>query len=476
MPAVEAKYQKPVESSMGDPASQEFRARKDEIDLYWKYYDGDQKLPLKIKKGQDENIILNHCGEAIDDLVDFFGDEPPTIQLPGGFDRQKQADGTLVETRSDEQVMLDEFWDDNDIEEFIINLGLSGFVSGHNYVRQLVFDDGAERYVRNALIDPRTIQVFWSENNYNAPLWYRLSWNNGDEARRQDIVPVNLPGVSDVVMGVDPEAKWLVIEYVQKKGSPNFEIADDGNAIDAWGYDFPPILDWKNGYAPYQYYGKSDLKSAVKLNDAINFVASNTGKIIKFHASPKTVITGTEGHEFVEAAPDSVYTMEAKDAKVTNLEMQSDLSSSMNYQDKLEASFFTKMGVVSMSNTKDKLGPMTNFTVRMVFLKTIKRTQRKQTTYGKAIAELSRRALVLMGVEDAVLPTVTWSDPLPVNRLELLTAAEKEQSIGTVSKQTLSEELGRDYTTEQVQIAEEDVKESERQTQDIVRRQQVGAI
>ena len=87
------------------------------------------------------------------------------------------------------------------------------------------------------------------------------------------------------------------------------------------------------------YYGDPDLVRP-ELNDALNFVASNTMRIIKHHGHPKTIGTGMRASEVQETAVDGFWSVPNPDAKIANLEMQSDLGSSMAFLQLLQQWFF----------------------------------------------------------------------------------------------------------------------------------------
>jgi len=144
-----------------------------------------------------------------------------------------------------------------------------------------------------------------------------------------------------------------------------------------------------------------------------------------------------------------------KDSNIFNLEMQSDLASSMNMLQKLEGAFFNAARVIDTSTIQDKLGQITNFGVRMMFSDQIEATQDKRERYGMGIAEAFRRMLVIRGLTVDEPPAAVWDDPLPMNRIELITAAAQEKQLGVVSKQTLSDDLGRNFAVEQERMAEE---------------------
>ena len=81
-------------------------------------------------------------------------------------------------------------------------------------------------------------------------------------------------------------ASWLVRDLVRERGR-SWEIKQEL----MWGFPWAPIVDWQNLPDPEDYYGDPDLVRP-ELNDALNFVASNTMRIIKHHGHPKTIGVG----------------------------------------------------------------------------------------------------------------------------------------------------------------------------------------
>jgi hypothetical protein len=226
-------------------------------------------------------------------------------------------------------------------------------------------------------------------------------------------------------------------------------------ASDWWPWEFAPIVDWRNKVRAFSYYGASDIRHAPDANDAINFLESNTGRIIKFHAHPRTIIKGmSQDGRIAEAGPDGMYTVPGQ-ADVYNLEMQSDLSSSMAFTDKKIADFFAACRVVDPTVVKDKVGQLTNFGVRMLFNDMLEMTEEKRRIYGAWLGEAYRRLLIMSGYDAPDVPVAHWPDALPVNRLEQLQAAQIELGLGTTSRQSISADLDRDYDVEQEQIREE---------------------
>jgi hypothetical protein len=454
MPAIFPHYDV-KDKRLNEAGITEIRSRKKLIDKYWDYYYGIQEPSLKIGQGGiDYNVTINVSSQAIDKMVSFFVPTSPKIIIKGGIDREKQGD-TLIEMRTPQQEALDSFWSDNQLDDLVLDIALSGFITGHTFMR-LIMPTLAGELPGIGLIDARNIVTFWDITKTDRRLFYRLIWqldSLGNEQRVQDIVPIwlltheeGMPIVEDFSEG------WMIFEY--KRGAQNsLELID----LDRWPFEFPPIIDWKNSQAPFLYYGQSDLKHR-KLNDALNFVASNTNKIIYHHAGPQTIVTGATLPDNPDFGPDKIMEIPDPEANVYNLEMQSNLEASMALMDTLRASFFAQARVVDLATVKDKLARVTNFGVRMIYSDMLDMIANKRQFYGNGLAEISRRALVLMGenadsIDDIF---VDFEDPLPNDRLEMIQSLQIEQQVGILSRQTVAKDMNRDVAVELDNLEEEE--------------------
>jgi phage terminase large subunit-like protein len=464
MPGVFPVYQ-PDNKAANEAGDAERKERLAQLDRNWLYYNqGYVDLPLKVRAGKvNDNVIINLNAQAVDQEVAFFAPKPPEFIVPDGQTRAPDATGKLAVTLSPEQEAVKAFLKDNDFDEQIVDIALSGFITGHSFVRLYEPDNGdaitPDNPPRMTLLDPRLVSVFWDISDIRRVLWYRLTWemkdgNGKSDYRRQDIVPSWLvPQEPTVTAEGDPQpvaadtVTWWIIEYESKN---NFQWTERGR--DEWIYPFAPIVHWKNAYAPHEFYGRSDLRHTA-ISDAANFIASNTARIIRFHAHPRTIARGMDASGMTETAVDGMWSI--GEGEIFNLEMQSDLGSSLNYLDMLRRAYFTQMRVVDLSTVKDNLGQITNFGVRMMFKDMLDNITHKRSVYGNGLSEVVRRALVMMGFGEVERPEDKWSDPLPTNKLEIVTALEKENTLQLTSKQTMQEELGRDPVIESERMSEE---------------------
>jgi len=411
---------------------EERRIRHALLNLYWQYYEGDQKRFLDVKTGSyDDNVIYNLCGQAVERSVHFLFPEPPTLKY------SKKVDQKKVET----------LWKEEFMPSFLTDIAISGLVSGHVFLRI----DNSDENPSFINIDPRVMTVFWDVRRADTALWYRMTWAEGSEYDRdkffiEDYVP------NKYLSNVDTDEGWSIITYkwVPQKTVTLQQIGEP----ELWNYPFAPIVDWKAQPLPFNFYGPSLLRH-LHVNDVLNFLASNTNRILRFHAHPKTIITGAGQQALEQTSIDEVWAIPTADAKVFNLEMQSDLKASMEMMDKTRAAFFAQAHVVDTTSYKDKIGQITNFGVHVLFADMVDHTKVMHQLYGRGLQEATRRALIIMGSNNNIgIPNIVWADPLPVNQTERVNAVKIEQSIGVTSPQTLSESLDRDFDQEQTRIKE----------------------
>lgn len=412
-------------------ASSERRERIRQIDHYFDYYKGNHHRWLKKAAGQlkDENITINLCGRAVDKLDEFI-DVPERFELPGENNNDNP-----------QRTALEGAWDS--LKDVAQEASLAGLISGHFFVKLYTDLDNRPQFTA---LDSRHVTVFWDVTNIRYPLFYRMEWKIGETAYRQDIVPDYM--LLDEVTLARPQS-WTIIDYRETRSSTWIETARQ-----EWPYAFAPIIEWPLKKLPNSYYGASMLYRSTELNDSINFVVSNTARILKHHAHPKTFVFGVKlaGEDAVGGMWDDL----PSDARVETLELQSDLQSSLALVNLLKADFFATQRVLDFSTIKDKLGNLTNFGVRMLFSDMTALTESIRVGNGKGFAEALRRVMEMSGVSMPVPPTAQWADPLPANRLEVLEAAKVEKELGTTSLETLTTEIGRDPELEAQRKADED--------------------
>lgn len=403
--------------AVDDALRKEAKERGDLSEAAWEYYHGKHRKPLKVRTGQpDDNIILNLCRRVADQSVSLLVGHPPEFQIEEG-------------TQTPEETRLDEVLEANHWDILLHDVATAGAVTGHVVLR-LVQKPERIRIVR---LPTASFAAFWKPDDMDAIVFYTVSWQNAEnENVRQDIVREG--------------NGWRVYEWALRRNvwTP---VAEE-----SWPYEWPPVLDWKNLPNPGEYYGESDIIHA-DMNDMVNFVASNTNRIIRHHAHPKTIGIGMQADQVQETTVDGFWSVPNAQAQIFNLEMQSDLRSSMDFMNLVRSAFFSVSRAVDLSVFGDQVGRVTNFGLRVLFQDALNKLETKRSLYGAGFEELCKRALDMagMGYEHDIM--LHWPEALPYNDAEVVQVLAQELELGLMSKETAAKERGRDWEAEQERMA-----------------------
>jgi hypothetical protein len=411
------------------------------------YYTGDHRPQLKVKQGtKDDNIIQNFVGLAVDRSVSRLWRGGVEFKLPEGADEQEKY--------------LKRVWELNKKPLFQYQEGLHGSIYGTYYakIRPEGVTDPYTGDLYPALIplDPEIIRVQTDPQDQNYVKGYRIEYTVRvpvDEFMTRDV------SYREIIRRGEGEGEspdtWIVENWEQQEGGL-WQMVDST----VWPYDFPPVMHGKNLPSLKSCYGDSDIDDAINVQDKSNFVVSNTGKIIKHHASPKTIGTGFSIAEMkpLDDSPDSMWAIPSKDAKLFNLEIQSDLASSRAFAQDLRQSIFDISREVDISSMADKLGALTNFGLHVLWSDALDKNDTKRQLYGDFLLELNRRLLVLAGFTGPASDPgrIVWGEPLPVNVLEDMQTDQLALDMGIIDKGTVAERYKYRYgkTWEEIQEAQ----------------------
>ncbi len=398
--------------------------RAAKIAMLWGYYRGSHARPLKPNPGApDDNVIVNLARQVVDQGVAFLFPRPPRRTFPPDAPPEAARD-------------LDAVWRSVGEAQFLADMALTGFVSGHVFIKLDPYSGGLPRPV---ILDPALVTAFWSEQDITRVTGYRIAWEGpGQIAHRQDISQEG---------GI-----WTLRDSVRDPNTGRWEV--EGETI--WPYPCAPIVDWKNLPNPHRRYGRSDLEHAA-LNDAVNFVASNINRILRYHAHPKTIGTGVSAGDIQETSVDSFWTVPNTEANIYNLEMESDLGSSLTYLDWLRDAFFAEARMVDVQARRAELANVTNFGLRMMFRDQLDKNTLKQQLYGAGLSAVNAGLLAILGHEPAA-PALQWADPLPANDEAQVARLAREVDLGILSAESAAAQRGYEWEQERARIAESEGK------------------
>jgi hypothetical protein len=404
------------------------------------YYDGDQRKPLatsinpKTGAAIDDNLLLNNIKLVVNRSTSRLYKGGVKFKLPEGSEAQQEY--------------IDTIWDLNKKEIILFHTGLLGAVHGTCYFK--VVPDGVldpytnKAYPRLVPISHRIIRVKTHPEDVNEVEEYRIEYSCMEERNGRMVEVVHreitkhatIEGMDEIGMRYTAKAETWVIETWEKVGSAPFEMT----YVENWLYPFPHIMHWKNLPSQEGCYGDDEISDLINPQDKLNFTVSNTGKIIKFHASPTLAVTGTSPTQVqaVDVATGQIVVLPDKDAKIFVLESTSDLASSRSFVQDLKDDIFNLGREPNIS--QDKMGAMTNFALRVLYGDALDKNDTKRQLYGDALLELNRRLLVLANYTgEASRPgTIQWGEVLPINATEELAADKVALDMGIIDKESLA--------------------------------------
>lgn len=399
--------------------------RLQDIKRRWDYYRGNFPLSFKVEPNRpNDNTIINFARICVDKSVSF---------LFSGVDFEIEEQDKL--SVSEEDRYLDAVWKQANKNIFLHQLGVNGAIAGHAFIK--IKRDPRLPYPRLINLDPENVSVIWELEDYQQPVQFRIEWSGIDHrtaraaARRQIISRIN-------------ENAWEIYDEISR-GDGKWERLGQ----EKWAFPFAPIFHCQNLPNPNEFYGESDLTDdVIHINERINFVASNIARILRFHAHPKTWARGVSARE-LDMSVDSLITINTPDGVLQNLEMQSDLSSSLEFYQRLVDAFHEIIRIPDVAvGRSENLGALSGIALKLMFAPLIEKTQTKRALYGQMLTDLNDKLFILNN--QRVSTICNWADPLPTDLQQMLALRD----LG-VSQKTILNQLGYNAETELAQTQAE---------------------
>lgn len=383
----------------------------------WQAYHGDAPKPLKVRQGDpDDNVQVNLARVIVDKAVAFLFGKNVSFELG-------------EQQRTPPEEWLDACWEANGRELTLQKLALNGAVCGHAWVKLALVPN--QVYPRVIVLDPATVSVGLSPDDIEQVAWYKIQYNASDPRTGEPLVRRQW---------IEPDgAGWRIVDEESRGGGGWLTLAET-----RWQYAWSPVLDCQNLPLPNEFWGMADLESDVlDLNASIDFVLSNLKRIIRFHAHPKTWARGVSKDQ-IDINVDSVILLNNDAAELHNLEMQSDLSSSIALYDRMREALHEVAQVPEVATGKlDGIGALSGLALQILYQPLIERTEVKRRTYGALLVELNRRLLEIGGFGPDNHTALHWPEMLPSDAVTERQTALLDQQLG-VSRDTLLQQLGYD--------------------------------
>lgn len=415
-------------------AQMESHARLLAIQKAWDAYNGQLAKPLKVLPGNpDDNVRVNFARGVVDEgVAALFGDD--LIFEVTGTD----GEDDLSASAKASDAKLRAFWKQNRRMTTLTKLGVNGAVTGDAFFRMVQPGPG-QGCPRLLVLDPATVTPVWANDDYEDVLWYVIQWNSVDPYTRKP------QANRQVIEKGEGGTYWTITDYVSIGDRPDFQQVGDE---EIWDFAHSPIFHCQNLPAANCYFGVPDLEEdTIDVNVAINLTTSNIQRILRYHAHPKTWGRGI-GNKDLQTRPDNMLLFQNEAAELHNLEMQSDLKSSLDFYRLLKEGFHVVARHPEIATGKlDQVGQLSGLAMQILYRPLSQKTKTKRLTYGEMLDDLNSFALEFMGEAAEQACTTHWPDVLPTDSKEEADTAIELNTLG-VSKDTLLTRLGYDAELE----------------------------
>ncbi|MGZ3677030.1 MAG: phage portal protein [Ktedonobacterales bacterium] len=405
--------------------------RLEQMRSAWDAYRGKFPQPLHNRpRRNNDSVILNRCGPIVDKGVSFLFGKHIGFQVGEDADPRSQA-------------WLDAFWKANRKMAFLHNLGVNGGVTGHVFVKLLE----ATPYPRLVVLDTTMLSVEHAPDDIENVRAYIISYTGNAEPSSATVTEYRKR--IERTGNLDGD-EWRIVEQKRVGG-----VWIDGT-VTPWPYPFSPIRQRQNLPAPNQFWGAPDLTPDIlQLNRDINFVASNVQRIIKYHAHPKTWVTGLNGNK-LSVAPDETIIL-PEGATMGALEMHSDLASSMAFLKELTTALdvSARIPAITLGDLQDiPRGTISGAAIELLYGVAVEKTETKRSLYGELLEDICRCALAMGGFDPMTDIAIVWPDILPSDKMAAANEAQVYLGLG-ISKETVFQRLGFEYKDEQTRLVAE---------------------
>jgi Phage portal protein, SPP1 Gp6-like len=446
-------------------ADEEFEVHGPRLNRYasnWAWYLG-HHWAYKREIGEPQ-LTFNWVKAFSDYLVNFSFGKGVNFHSP-------EATGAIT------PYLLKEVWENqNNKPAVLMELAQLGSVSGDCFVKvawEPPFKDPAgipvPGKIRIMPINPAFCFPEWHPHDRSRMIRFKLKykfWGTAQDGTRQVMTYVEL-------MTEDAIEEYINDELIDKRPNPVGEI---------------PIAYAPNIMVASSPWGLSDITDIVPLNREYNEKATEISDIINYHVAPITVITGAKVSN-LEKGPRKVWGVPSKDAKVQNLELQTNFTGPLGYMELLKQAMHELTGVpASALGTMQPISNTSGVALSIQYQPLMLKHQRKTIQYTRLferINELIIRHCFIFEPEltqyqpilssavlkpdqmpelDPVSPLsyrtyVDWPSPMPMDTLIKINEIQAKMAMNLESRRGALRDLGVQFPDQKIREIFEEVLE-----------------
>ena len=420
----------------------------------WNFYEGFHWESIE-DIGDKPQITENYCRSFVNKFVSF--------EFGVGFRVTSPVEDN--ERHNPITTFLNNVWNDNNKDTLCTELGQTKSVTGFGCIQVVYdkpghFDDPFEEYPNGRI---RLV---------NVPS--HIVFPKFDPHDKDKVVELM------IAYPIEVEDKSPVLRTAIKKQVLYKQIWTKNNVVIEDGQNAPITIPNKYGIIPfvlipnYPLAGKpiveaqSDLDDLIPLNVELNMKTSDVSEIIDYYSAPITILYGAKVSS-LEKGANKLWGGLPKDARVQNLELQSDLGASNMYRSDLKMAMHEIGGVPegalggrqAISNTSSVALHIANSPI-------IERVRVKRSYTTKGIQQVNKIILFIAKKEGLLeqpshvsnrefyTTKIHFPDILPKDKLLELQQIQIEMSQGLEYRAKAMERLGKEDIQDYIDLIDED--------------------
>lgn len=281
---------------------------------------------------------------------------------------------------------------------------------------------------------------------------------------------------------VEVESKSPIMRTLLKKKVLYKQIWTKDKIVIEDGVNEPRVIPNKYKVIPFVFVAnfplagrpvteaQSDLEDLIPLNIELNTKTSDVSEIIDYYSAPVTVLYGAKVTS-LEKGANKMWGGLPKDARVQNLELQSDLGASNNYRADLKTAMHEIGGVPEGAlGGKQAISNTSSVALHIANSPIIERVRTKRNYTAEGIRQVNKLILYIAKKEELITQpegidnvdfystTVTFPDILPKDKLMELQQIQIEMKQGLEYRKKAMERLGKDDINDYITKIDEDVE------------------